>query len=398
MERDIYSNIYKLYIIKIAKWFMLIMPIIALFYNHHGLNDFQMLVVQATYSLSIVVFEIPSGYIADLWGRKNTLIFGTICGSLGYVIYSCTSNFWGFLAAELILGIGESFVSGADSAMLYDSLAHLRSTEKYLKLEGRITAVGSFAETIASSIGGALAIFAGLRAPFIVQAIVASIGIPAACTLFEPNRKMISEKASLKHVFSIFHKSLFQDLRLSSALVLSSIAGCATLTMAWVAQLIFVHNHLTETNTTILWVSLNLCVAIISMFAAHIHGIVGSKAVFWAIIISLPCAYLAIPLQSNFTIVIGILFLFYIIRGLATPILKEQVNTRCTSDVRATVLSIRSLLIRLLFSAAGPAIGWVAVKQNFNFALLSYGIVLIIALTSAAFFFIRFDILKPKNR
>ena len=391
MQRDIYSNIYKLYIIKIAKWFMLIMPVIALFYNHHGLNDFQMLVVQGTFSLSIVVFEIPSGYIADLWGRKNTLIFGTICGSLGYIVYSCTSTFWGFIAAELILGIGESFVSGADSAMLYDSLVHIRSTEKYLKLEGRITAVGSFAETIASSIGGALAVFAGLRAPFIAQAFVASIGIPAALTLIEPSRQMITQKASLAHVISIFRASLFHDLRLSSALVLSSIAGCATLTMAWVAQLLFVHHHLSEINTTILWVSLNLCVALISLFAAHIHGLLGSKAVFWAIIIALPCAYLIIPLQSNFFIVVVILFLFYGIRGLATPILKEQVNTRCTSDVRATVLSIRSLLIRLLFSVAGPAIGWIAVKHNFNNALLSYGILLVIALAASAFFFVRFD-------
>ena len=111
MANDIYNNIYYLYIIKIAKWFMLVMPIIALFYNHHGLNDFQMFVVQGTYSMSIVVFEIPSGYFADLWGRKNTLIFGTICGASGYYIYSITNGFYGFLIAELVLGIGESFVS-----------------------------------------------------------------------------------------------------------------------------------------------------------------------------------------------------------------------------------------------------------------------------------------------
>jgi len=391
MERDIYSNIYKLYIIKIAKWFMLVMPVIALFYNHYGLNDFQMLVVQGTYSFSIVVFEIPSGYIADLWGRKNTLVFGTICGAVGYLIYSFTSTFWGFLIAELILGIGESFVSGADSAMLYDSLAHLRSTKKYLKFEGQITAVGSFSETIASSIGGSLAIATGLRAPFIAQAIVAAIGIPAAMTLLEPDRKMISEKASMRHVFTIFRKSLFQDMRLSSALILSSIAGCATLTMAWTAQLLFVHHHLSEGHTTLIWVSLNFCVALISLFAAHINGILGSRTVFWAIIIALPCAYLTIPLQYSFGVILGILFIFYIIRGLATPILKEQVNTRCSSDVRATVLSIRSLLIRLIFSLAGPAIGWIAVLRNFNYALLSYGVILAIALSCSALFFIQYD-------
>jgi len=369
---------------------MLVMPVIALFYNHHGLNDFQMFVVQGTYSMSIVVFEIPSGYFADLWGRKNTLIFGTICGASGYYIYSITNGFYGFLIAELVLGIGESFVSGADSAMLYDTLAHTQKIEKYLKLEGRITAVGSFAETIASSIGGGLAVIIGLRAPFIAQAIVASIGIPAAILLIEPQREMISKKPSIAHVFSILWHSIFVDLRLSSALVLSSIAGTATLTMAWVAQLLFVHHHLGESKTTILWVCLNLCVALVSLFAAHIHGLLGSKKVFWIIVIALPLAYLLIPMFS-FVIVVCILFAFYIIRGLATPILKEQVNTRCTSDVRATVLSIRSLLIRLLFSIVGPAVGWIAIKHNFNNAVFSLGLFLSISLLLSAIFFIRSD-------
>lgn len=390
MAHDIYKNIYYLYLIKIAKWFMLVMPVIGIFYNHHGLNDFQLFVVQGTYSLSIVIFEIPSGYFADLWGRKNTLIMGTICGAAGYFIYSTTNGFWGFLAAELVLGIGESFVSGADSAMLFDTLAHIESTDKYLKLEGRITAIGSFAETIASSLGGGLALIAGLRAPFIAQSFIAAFGIPAAFMLIEPKRESISQKASMLHVFSIFKNSLITDLRLSSALILSSIAGTATLTMAWVAQLIFVHNHLTTTTTTFIWVSLNLCVALVSMFASHIHGLIGSRQVFWSIVIVLPLAYILIPF-GGFIAIICILFFFYAVRGLATPILKEQVNTRCTSDVRATVLSIRSLLIRLLFSVIGPLIGWIAVKHNFNNAVFSLGLFLAISLAISAIFFIRSD-------
>ena len=390
MKETISNNIYNLYIIKIAKWFMLIMPIIGLFYNHHGLNDFQLFIVQGSYSLSIVVFEIPSGYFADLWGRKTTLIIGTVCGTLGYVLYSFTNGFWGFLVAELILGIGESFVSGADSALLYDTLVHLKSPEKYLKFEGRVTAIGSFAETIASTIGGTLAIFSGLRAPFIVQSIVAAIGIPAAFMLVEPQRDMITRKPSIKHVFSIFHTSLFKDFSLSSALILSSIAGTATLTMAWVAQLLFIHHQIGETYTSILWVSLNFCVALVSMFAYHFNKHVGERKVLFAIVVYIPLAYICIPLSSYFWLTLLLLFLFYIIRGLATPILKEQVNSRCTSDVRATVLSIRSLLIRLLFSIVGPAIGWLSIKHNFNYAVFSLGIFLALALGISTLFFIRF--------
>lgn len=367
---------------------MLVMPIIAIFYNHHGLNDFQMLVVQASYSASIVIFEIPSGYFADAWGRRNTIIWGTLCGTLGYAIYVTTNGFWGFLIAEFVLGIGESFVSGADSAMLYDTLAHTRMTRKYLKLEGRVTALGSFSETIASSIGGSLALIAGLRAPFVIQSIIAAIGIVFALLLKEPPRKQFENKVSLSHVFDIFKSSLFKNKYLSSALIISSIAGVATLSMAWVAQLMFVHYNAGEYYTTIFWVFLNLTVAIVSMFAATINNRLGSNRVFWSIIVILPVSYILMPLFESLWWIVSILFVFYAIRGLATPIFKEQVNSRCSSDVRATVLSIRSLLIRFLFSGIAPTVGWISIKQNYNAAILWLGCFFMVGLLVSSIYYV----------
>lgn len=65
--KSINRNIYMLYLIKVAKWFMLVMPIIVLFYQSHGLSLRDVLTVQAVYSVSIVLWEIPSGYAADYW-------------------------------------------------------------------------------------------------------------------------------------------------------------------------------------------------------------------------------------------------------------------------------------------------------------------------------------------
>ena len=101
---------------------MLIMPIITLFYQENGLGMKDVLLLQGIYSVAIVVLEIPSGYFADVWGRKSTLIIGSFLGVLGFAIYSFTSGFWSFLVAELVLGIGQSFISGSDSALLYDTL------------------------------------------------------------------------------------------------------------------------------------------------------------------------------------------------------------------------------------------------------------------------------------
>ena len=74
----------------------------------------QIMVLQAIYSVSIVALEIPSGYFADVLGRRRTLILGVIMGTVGMGIYSLSYGFLGFLIAELVLGIGQSFVSGAD--------------------------------------------------------------------------------------------------------------------------------------------------------------------------------------------------------------------------------------------------------------------------------------------
>ena len=225
---SISANIYKLYIIKTAKWFMLIMPIIALFYLDNGLDTLAVMQLQAIYSIAIVVLEIPSGYFADMWGRKTTLIIGAILGFLGFVIYSFSYGFWGFLFAEITLGIGQSFISGSDSALLYDSLKEMKREDQYVKFEGRVLSLGNFAETIAAFTGGALAEIS-LRTPFIAQTAIAFIAIPAAITLVEPERIKTSKKNAIKNVLSILKLSLITNKDLRINILYSGIIGSATL-------------------------------------------------------------------------------------------------------------------------------------------------------------------------
>lgn len=59
MPRSLSTNIYCLYLIKLAKWLMLIMPIVALFYSANGLDHFDIYLLQAVYSLSVALLEIP---------------------------------------------------------------------------------------------------------------------------------------------------------------------------------------------------------------------------------------------------------------------------------------------------------------------------------------------------
>ena len=169
------SNIWKLYIIKASKWMTLFMPVIWLFYEENDLAISDLFLIQAIYSVTIALIEIPSGYVADVLGRKNSLIVGTFFGFLGIIIYAFSFGFDGFLIAALCLGIGQSFTSGSDTALMYDTLVQLNRTDDFIKLEGRTISMGNFAEAMAFVIGGFLA-EVSLRTPFYYQVGIAFVG------------------------------------------------------------------------------------------------------------------------------------------------------------------------------------------------------------------------------
>lgn len=385
MRPSVHANIYYLYLIKLSKWLMLIMPIVALFYTDNGLDEFDIYLLQAIYSLSVAFMEIPSGYMADVIGRKKSLIMGSILGTLGFAIYSVSSSFEHFLLAEIVLGLGGSFISGSDSALLYDSLADMGEEQKYLQYEGRITSLGNFAETLAAVGGGLLAAFLSYRAVYVGQAVIAAVAIPASIMLVEPQREKLIHRPGVKQILSICHQALFVNTKLSATIVISSVIGTCTLCMAWTSQVYFVNNGLNEVAITPIWVALNLTVALVSAYVSKINEMLGTRLGILLIVIYIPAGYI---LLGSLPLVAGLfsLLLFYAARGYATPILKDLSNKYCTSDIRATVLSIRSLIIRTGFSLLGPMIGFGARTTSLSMALIFSGCTLLVLAVGAGLF------------
>ncbi|HOZ30719.1 MAG TPA: MFS transporter [Bacteroidales bacterium] len=387
-------NIIALYIIKIAKWFMLFMPIIVLFYQENGLGLRDVLTLQAVYSIAVIALEIPSGYLADVWGRKKTIILGAIFGTIGFVIYSFTSGFYEFLAAELVLGFAQSFISGSDSALLYDSLKNDNKENYFIKYEGRVLAVGNFAETIAALVGGFLAEIS-LRTPFYCQTIVAFVAIPAAFCLKEPAFIKSDVKMGFKHILSIVRFSLFKSKNLSYNILLSAIIGCATLTMAWFLQAYLCEiQGFSKYQIGIAWAIVNLTVGIATIFAYKIEKTIGNKMTILLILLVISGSYIVLGLTDALFVFV-VIWLFYIFRGIATPILKDYINRSCTPDIRATVLSVRNFVIRILFSVFGPFVGWYADVFSLQQAFLISGILI---LSSGLIVFLVYFPLLRKNR
>lgn len=381
------SNIFKLYIIKLSKWLMLTMPILFLFYKDNGLSTQDLFLLKAVYSFSIVLLEIPSGYLGDVWGRKASLVLGSILGFIGFALYCVSTGFWTFLACEVILGAGQSFISGSDSALLYDSLKAGKREKEYLKTEGRMISAGNFAEAVAAPLGVLIAM-ASLRTPFYFQTIIAFAAVPAALTLVEPERRKMKGHTSFGQILGIIRFAMKEHKGLQAAILYSSVMGTATLTMAWFVQPYFVHLALPLALFGILIPMLNLITGFVGIRAYRVEQRLGREGIIWFVAVGIPAGYLLMGLLGPLSGLIC-LFLFYGVRGVATPVLRNQINEITPSDIRATVLSIRSLIIRLCFALLGPILGWQADRTGLPSALLGGGLVFLGAGLGTGLFLIR---------
>ena len=368
-------NIYALYLIKLSKWFSLVMPIIVLFYEKQGLGLQDVFILKSVYSIAAVTLEIPSGYLADVWGRRKCLLLGSFLFFFGYLCYSFTDTFAAFLFAELLLGVGQTLVNGADSALLYDTTAQYKEEHLYLRYEGRITMIGNFAEAFAGIFGGLLAVYS-LRFPFYGQAAIAFIGIPASIALKEVNRSKQIQNP-LTEIIRIIKYSLITNKKLCCNIMYSGIIGAATLMMAWFVQPVLMYLKTPVSWFGVIWTVLNLVVGFAALYSDRVDRYLGPKKMGSLILLFIVGGY--VTLAFNLTYVgLAILFVFYIFRGFATPILKGYINQMTISEMRATVLSIRNFIIRLMFAAISPFLGWLNDMYSLQTALLVSSVIIFI--------------------
>lgn len=134
-----------------------------------------------------LLLELPSGALADLIGRKKTVMIGRICGVIGFILYSVSNNFWMFLVANIFYHANWAFESGALPALLYDSLKENgKEKEWYQKTEANTFFWCTIGMAIASVIGGYLYRF-NIHLPYAVSAVAAVGALIGALFLEEPD-------------------------------------------------------------------------------------------------------------------------------------------------------------------------------------------------------------------
>ncbi|QTA78777.1 Major facilitator superfamily transporter [Desulfonema limicola] len=377
MKNRLISNLWKLYIIRIIRWFLLFMPVIVLFFKENGLTMSEVLLIQSIFSIGVIVFEIPSGYFGDIIGRKASIAVGSVLSFIGFLIYSLSNGFWGFLSAELILGFGVSFISGSDSALLYDTLAAIGMEGDYLKIESRMISIGNFSEGVAGIIGGFLATIT-LRTPLLIETIIIFFAIPLSITLYEPERiKPDNTDGNFKTILKIFRYAICEHQELKLVIIYSGFLGSSTLTMVWFIQPYFGLSGLPLSLFGLVWAVLQFSVGIFTLYAKKLEKKLGRFRVLILLCILSFTGYTIVGLFQSLWAVPFIL-IFYFVRGIGVPLLREYINSLITSDIRATILSINSMAVRIVFAIAGPVIGCLNDQLSLPDALLMAGFIFVV--------------------
>lgn len=152
----------------------LIVGVNTLFLLDGGLSNAQAFAANAIYTLGLVLFEIPTGMVADTWGRRTSYLVGACVQLAGNLLYFwmwyTKGPFWGWGAASLLLGCGYTFFSGALEAWLVDALRHAGYDGDLDPIFARNQIVTGLAMMVGTVAGGFIAQTAALGTPYLVRA------------------------------------------------------------------------------------------------------------------------------------------------------------------------------------------------------------------------------------
>lgn len=365
-------NIIVLRGIRSMQFFMLLIPVIVVYYNAHGLSMQDVMVLQALFSATMVIVEVPSGYFSDVLGRRRTMIIGSTLWTAGWLYYCVAHDFASFLTAELMLGVGISFISGTDAAMLYDTLLELGDEDHGIREEGRQLSYGHFSEAVSCVIGGLLA-GVSLSLPLYVNAVLMLSLVPMALLLVEPaTHRRAGHRGSIVEILRIVHRVTVRDHALRFMLAVSSVLGASTLTFVWLVQPWMRTAGVPIWLFGAVWCGFMLIVGFSSMHAHRVHARFGTVPVILVLGTLVVSTYVVAGTWIVWWLV-PVLSVFYITRGVSNPVFTTAINERTGSHERATVLSVRQLGVRLIFVVMGPIVGWLSDRTSLGTALVSAG-------------------------
>ncbi len=365
-----------------------------LFLLDAGLTNLEAFAANAFFTAGMVLFEIPTGVVADGWGRRASYLLGTVVLAVStllyYLLWVTHGPFWQWAIVSVLIGLGFTFFSGAVEAWLVDALAATGHAGPLEAVFARAQVVGGVAMLAGAVGGGLLAQVTSLGAPFLVRVGALLVMTAVAATAmrdvgFTPDRSAgpgdavrAILRASVRH--GLGHRPV-RWLMLAAPLV----SGVGI--YAFYALQPFLLDLYGDQGAY--WVA-GLAAAVVAgsqvvggLLAGRLRGAVRRRTT--AIILATGAAGVALgclALTRTFAVALALLVGWALFGAAATPVRQAYLNALIPSQQRATVLSFDSLMGSTGGVAIQPALGRVADLSSYG---ASYAVGAVLQLAALPF-------------
>jgi MFS family permease len=373
------GNLRKIYLYQGCTNLMLFMPVWIIFMQTgQGLTLTQVTVMLGASWFVSALAEVPSGALADTIGRRATLLLGTALVAGGTALVAVLDGYWLILAAYLVWSVGLALQSGADMALLYDSLRLAGREAEYEQAAGRSFAIIQLAQGVSSVAGGLLAVVA-LSLPLLATSVLTAVGLVFLALLREPPPEHTG-RPSYRGTLATAARVVRQHRGLRPLMLFSAALGV----VPWLLVFVLFQPYLNGESVPIAWFGALFLVLRLAGVAGSRLGprvIARSARPAWLTAVPLLFAGLfalmaVLPLWGA---VFALMLVVGFLQGCLRPVLSDLLNQRIAAGVRATVLSLQSLLLTLAIAVLQPAAGLVADLSSPAGAFLLLAVVALVA-------------------
>lgn len=366
------KNIPLSYVISSLEWGRFFIPVLALFYIASQVSIAQFAVIMSVFALATLLFEVPSGVITDLIGKKKALLISRFMYVIEIVLIAFFNGFWIFLVAKIISGIGVSLSSGTNSALMYDTLKKLRREKDYKKIAGIQSTIVSISMAVVFIIGGFL-FSINNKLPAIASLPLITLGFILTFFMEEPyeNKRNLCWANSIKQLKEsvyFFKKSNYVKylafFSLPIATLLSILFSISSAYFQAISIPVFLMGILAF---------LSSIVTAISAKASHsLENKLGEKKslfLMWFFI------FLGVGLMAIMLKQIGAIFFFFIpfVDGFFGVVIDAYANKYIKTSHRTTILSIKNMFNNIGVFILFPVVGYLTKIISLQFALIFLG-------------------------
>ena len=344
-------NIRKMYLVKMLSNMHFISAILVPFFTEWGGISFsQVLYLNAAFMFFVFMLEVPTGTIADFFGRKVSMQISCFVSCVAVLTYISYPDFYVFLAAEFIFAVGASLMSGADSAFIYDTLKELGRSQESKRIFGR-TESFKLAGILIGAFFGSFIAKINLKAPFLFMAVPIGLAGLITFTLKEPSTFITEKKKSYGKTL-LEGMSYFINKRELKILVLDMVLVGA---MSWLV-IYFYQVFLMGVNVDVKYFgsvhsAMALSQILIIQNFTGIEKLFGDKRTLLSLGAVVPgICFIIMGSVKNVPVLIAAIVLAAGFGLSRTPLFISYMNKYIPSDKRATVLSVTSMLRMITIS------------------------------------------------